>query len=122
MEGPLSDEKLATALSDVVWQFHVYGAYSKKQSKAIKALSKRVPGYSHDVYKELFELSLNVLIATIEALEESPKNLKPGQKFSEYADVDSDFVLSILRDAFPEQDDDFLKCHLGMVIYWYYLR
>ena len=120
--GPLHDEKFASALSDVVWQFHVYGKYKGENKNALKALSKRVPGYTPNIYWEMFESSLQVLIATIETVEDAPKNPKPGQKFSEYADVNLDFVMSKLRNAFPEQDDDFLKSHLGMVIYWYYLR
>jgi len=119
---PLNDEKFATALSDVVWQFHVYGAYGKNQSKAIKALSKRAPGYPAELYKEMFELSLNILLATIDAVEKAPKSPKPGQEFSELSDVDTDFVLDQLRTTFPQQADDLIRSHIGIVIYWYYLR
>jgi len=119
---PLNDEKFASALSSVVWQFHVYGAYSKKQNKAIKALSKRAPGHTAELYKEMFELSLNILLATINAVEKAPKSPKPGQDFSELSDVDTDFVLNQLRTTFPQQTDDFIQSHIAMVIYWYYLR
>jgi len=116
------DEKFTTALSDVVWRFHVYDQYSKKQAKAIKALAKRAPGYSAEFYKEKFELNLCLLTTTIEAVEEAPKTHKPGQHFSEYADVDLEYVLNKLRTTFDGQTDDSLKAHIGMVIYWYYLR
>lgn len=117
-----NDEKFASILLDVVWRFHVYDQYGKQQIKAIKALAKRAPGYSAEFYKEQFESSLRLLIATIEAVNAAPKTSKPGQQFSEYADVDIEFVLKALRLSFDGQTDDYLKMHLGMVIYWYYLR
>ncbi len=117
-----NDEKFTSTLSDVVWRFHVYDQYGRKQDKAIKALAKRAPGYSAEFYKERFESNLQLLITTIEAVEAAPKASKPDQQFSEYADVDVEFVLNILRLKFEGQTDDFLKAHFGMVIYWYYLR
>jgi len=117
-----NDEKFASTLSDVVWRFHVYDQYGKKQVKAIKALAKRAPGYSAEFYKEHFDFNLRLLIATIEAVNAAPKASKPDQQFSEYSDVDIEFVLNTLRLNFEGQTDDFLKTHLGMVIYWYYLR
>ena len=117
-----NDEKFTSTLSDVVWRFHVYDQYGRKQAKAIKALTKRAPGYSAEFYKERFESNLQLLITTIEAVEAAPKASKPDQQFSEYTDVDIEFVLNILRLKFEGQTDDFLKGHLGMVIYWYYLR
>ena len=117
-----NNEKFASVLSDVVWRFHVYDQYGKKQAKAIKALAKRVPGYSAEFYKEQFESNLKLLVTTIEAVDAAPKTSKPAQQFSEYADVDIEFVLNTLRLKFEGQTDDFLKTHLGMVIYWYYLR
>jgi len=116
------DEKFPTVLSDVVWRFHVYDQYGKKQDKAIKTLTKRAPGYSAEFYKEQFETNLKLLTLTIAAVHESPKSSKVGQQFSEYSDVDIEFVLIQLRQSFAEASDDFLKAHLGMVIYWYYLR
>jgi len=122
MNDPLNDEKFATALSDVVWQFHVYGAYGKKESKAVKALTKRAPSHTPEVCKEMFEISLNVLAATIEAVGKAPKTPKPGQEFSEYKDIDSAFVLKELRIKFPGQADELLRSYIGMVIHWYYMR
>lgn len=119
---PLNDEKFASALSDVVWQFHVYGKYNREQKKAIKALTKRAPGYSSDVYQTMFELSLDVLIVTIEAVEKAPKSPKPGQEFAEYADVDMDYVMGQLHAKFPEQADEFLCSHAGPAINWFYMR
>jgi len=116
------DEKLLEVLSDVVWRFHTYGQYGRDPKKAIKVLSKRVPGYPLEYYREMFEFDLKILAATIEAVNEAPKNPKPGQAYSEYSDVDSEFVMNRLRAIIPEQPDDSLKRHLGMVIYWYYLR
>ncbi|MEP6895464.1 MAG: hypothetical protein ABI986_07640 [Chloroflexota bacterium] len=116
------DEKFASVLSDVVWRFHVYDQYGKKQDKAVKTLAKRAPGYSAEFYKEQFETNLKLLMMTIAAVHKAPKSSKAGQKFSEYSDVDIQFVLNQLRLSFAEASDDFLKAHLGMVIYWYYLR
>jgi len=116
------DEKFTSVLSDVVWRFHVYDQYGKKPEKAIKALTKRAPGYSAEFYKEQFETNLKLLTMTVDAVHDAPKSGKPGQKFSEYSDVDIEFVLRKLRLSFPEATDDFLKTHLGMVIYWFYLR
>jgi len=116
------NEKFTSVLSDVVWRFHVYDQYGKKPEKAIKALTKRAPGYSAEFYKEKFETNLKLLTLTIDAVYEAPKSGKPGQKFSEYADVDLEFVLSKLRLIFVDATDEFLKTHLGIVIYWYYLR
>jgi len=118
----MTDEKFLTVLSDVVWRFHVYDQYGRKPEKAIKALTKRAPGYSAEFYKEQFETSLQLLALTIEAVHAAPKSSKPGQKFSEYSDVDIEYVLKKLRSSFKSMSDDFLKAHLGMVIYWYYLR
>lgn len=118
----MDNDKYLDALADVVWRFRAYGQYGKDPKKAIKALSKRVPGYKDEYYRETFDLDLKVLVATIEAVEKAPKNPKPGQKFSEYSDVDSEFVMNKLRTDFPDQADSYLKRHLGMVIYWYYLR
>jgi hypothetical protein len=116
------DENFLTTLSDVVWRFHVYSQYGKKQEKAIKALAKRAPGYAVEFYKEQFESNLKLLTATIAAVNLAPKTSQPGQRFSEYADVDTEYVLNKLRASFDGQTNDFLKTHLGMVIYWYYLR
>jgi hypothetical protein len=119
---PLSDEKFIAVLSEVVWGFHVYGRYGQEQKKAIKALTKRVPGYSAETYEEMFELSLNILRITIETVEKAPKSPKPGQEFREYSDVDHDFVIEQLRVKFPEQDSNLLKAHIGPTIDWFYLR
>ena len=117
-----NDEKFTSTLSDVVWRFHVYDQYGRKQAKAIKALAKRAPGYAAEFYKEQFEFSLRLLITTIEAVEVAPKTIKARQQFSEYSDVDTEFVMNKLRLSFDGQTDEFIKAHLGMVIYWYYLR
>jgi len=115
-------EKFLTALSDVVWRFQAYDQYGKKQEKAIKALAKRAPGYSPEFYREQFERNLRLLLTTIEAVDEAPKHFKVENKYSEFSDVDLDFVMNKLHTAFLDQSDDFLKQHIGMVIYWYYLR
>ncbi|MBK9927714.1 MAG: hypothetical protein IPP66_20780 [Anaerolineales bacterium] len=122
IKHPLSDETFSLALSDVVWQFHVYGKNGGEPKKAIKALTKRAPGYSPDIYKEMFDLSLNVLVATIEAVEKAPKSPKPGQEFAEFADVDMEYVMSQLHAQFPGQTDTLLKSYVGMTINWFYMR
>jgi len=116
------EEKFSTALADVVWRFQVYDQYGRKPDKAIKALAKRAPGYSAEFYKERFELNLQVLKTTIEAVKDAPKSPKRGQEFSAFSDVDTEYVLNKLRSTFPGQADKLLSEHLGMVIYWYYLR
>lgn len=118
----LNEEKFTAALSDVVWRFHVYDQYGKKETQAIKALAKRVPGYSAEFYKESFELNLQLLVTTIEAVNAAPKTRKPGQAHSAVSDVDTEFVMKQLRATFPVQNDKTLNDHLGLVIYWYYLR
>jgi len=118
----MMDEKFLDALADVVWRFRVYDQYGKDPRKAIKALSKRAPGQTPEFYRESFELDLKILSASIEAVNEAPKSHKPGQVYSEYSDVDLDFVLSRLHDAFPDQSTDHLNRYLGMVIFWYYLK
>jgi len=117
-----NDENFAAVLSDVVWRFHVYDQYGKKPDKAVKALGRRVPGYSAEFYHGMFELHLEILKTTIQAVNDAPKYPKPDQEFSAYSDVDTKYVLNKLRAAFPGQADKFLSEHLGMVIYWYYLR
>jgi hypothetical protein len=116
------DEKLLSAVSDVTWQLHAYDQYGKNQARAIKALAKRAPGYTAEFYKEIFELHLKLLIATIDAVKDAPLFIKPGQKYSEYTDVSINSVMDRLRSAFPGYPDEFLKNSIGMVIYWYYLR
>jgi len=83
---------------------------------------QRAPGYAPGFYREMFELDLKILVATIEAVRDAPKHHKPENKYSEFSDVDSEFVMNRLRAAYPDQTDKRLKSHLGMVIYWYYLR
>lgn len=116
------DEKLLSAVSDVTWRFHAYGTYGKNRARAIKALTKRAPGYTVELYKDLFDLHLKLLIDTINAVKDAPLFIKPGQKYSEYTDVSIEYVMDRLRSSFPEYPDDFLKSDIGMVIYWYYLR
>ena len=118
----MTDEKFRDALSDVVWRFEAYGQYGRDPKKAVKALSKRAPGYPPEFYREQFELDLRLLNTTITAVKEAPKHFKPENKYSEFSDVDSEFVMKKLRDAFPDEKDEYLKSHVGMVIYWYYLR
>ena len=120
--NPLNDENFVSVLSEVVWGLHVYGRYGGEQKKAVKAFSKRVPGYSPDVYQEMFESSRQVLTTTIEAVEKAPKSPKPGQEFSEYTDVDVEYVLERLRTQFHGRPNELLKSHIGMTIYYYYLR
>lgn len=118
----LPDEKFLSTVSDVVWRFHTYDQYGRKPEKALKALAKRAPGYSAEFYKERFELDLKLLVTTIEAVKEAPKFFKPENIYSQFSDVDSEYVMNKLHATFPDQVDDFLKGHLSMVIYWYYLR
>ena len=118
----MTDSKFLDALSDVTWRFEAYDQYGRNPKKAIKALSKRAPGYEPDYYRTMFELDLKILVATVEAVKDAPKHHKPEVIYSEYSDVDSDFVMKRLRSAFPDQTDDFLNRHVGMTIYWYYLR
>lgn len=119
---PLSDEKFTSVLSEVVWGCHVYGRYGGEKKKAIKAFVRRVPGYSTETYQKMFDISLSILKVTIEAVEKAPKSPKPGQKFTEYADVDMDYVMGELHSKFPEQEDELLSSHVGMAINWYYIR
>ena len=116
------DEKFMEVLSDVVWRFQAYDQYGRDPKRALKALSKRAPGYAPEFYREMFELDFKILVTTIEAVKNAPKHHKPENKYSEFSDVDLDFVMDKLRTTFPNQADDFLKRHVGMVIYWYYLR
>ena len=118
----MTDEKFRSALSDVVWRFHAYDQYGRDPKKAIKALARRAPGYAPAFYREQFELNLKLLIATVEAVKDAPKRFKPENIYSAYSDVDSEFAMNRLRSTFPGQTDEFLKEHLGMAIYWYYLR
>src|SRR5262245_25365397 len=83
------DEKFVSVLSDVVWRFHVYNQYGKKEAQAIKAFAKRAPGCPPELYQEMFELDLKILTATIQAVADAPKFMKPGQIYCEYSDVDS---------------------------------
>jgi len=122
LDAVVVNEKFTSVLCDVVWRFHVYNQYGGKPEKAIKALTKRAPGYLVELYKEQFETNLKLLMLTIDAVHEAPKSTKPGQQFSEYSDVNIEFVLNKLRLGFAGKPDDFLKAHLGMVIYWFYLR
>jgi len=115
-------EKFTTILSDVVWRFHAYDQYGKDRKKAIKSLARRAPGYSAEYYEEWFDLDLRLLIATIEGVQEAPKSFKPENKYGEFSDVDQDYVMDKLRSTFLGQTDEFLKGHLAMIIYWYYLR
>ena len=122
-DDPASDaEKFEAALSDVVWRFHAYDQYGRDQKKAVKALMKRAPGHPPEFYIGQFELNLKLLTATIDAVQEAPKYFKPENKYSEFSDVDAEYVMEKLRSTFPGKTDAFLKRHLGMVIYWYYLR
>lgn len=116
------DEKLLSAVSDIVWRFHTYEQYGKDAGKAIRALAKRAPGYSREIYEGVFELHLHRLAETVAAVKDAPVSTKPGQTFSEYTDVDFDFVLNRLRSVLPGYPDDFIKGDIGMVINWYYLR
>lgn len=118
----MNDEKFQNALADVVWRFHAYHQYGHDSKKAVKALTKRAPGYSLEFYQEQFELNLKLLIATVAAVESAPKHRQPESQYSEFSDVDSEYVLNQLRAAFLDQADEFLQEHIGMVIYWYYLR
>ncbi|HXD12317.1 MAG TPA: hypothetical protein VN653_19760 [Anaerolineales bacterium] len=117
-----NDEIFATVLCDVVWRFHVYNQYGKMPERALKALARRAPGYPAGSYKELFELNLEILKTTVEAVKAAPKSPEPHQEFSAFSDVDTEQVLNKLRATFPGQTDKFLSAHLGMAIYWYYLR
>ena len=117
----IPDEKFRDALSDVVWRFEAYDQYGRDPKKAVKALSKRAPGYTPEFYRAMFELDLKLLVATIKAVEDAQKNKKSGQ-YRKFEDVDSEFVLGQLRAAFTDQAEAYLKSHVGMVIYWYYLR
>lgn len=116
------DETLLSAVSDIVWRFHTYGQYGADAAKALKALARRAPGYSKEMYKDVFELYLQLLAETVTAVNDAPKSTKPGQMYSEYSDMNFDFVMSRLRSAFPGYPDDFLTSDIGMVINWYYLR
>jgi len=118
----IPDEKFRDVLSDVVWRFEAYDQYGHDPKKAVKALSKRAPGYTLEFYRERFELDLQFLNTKITAVKEAPKHFKPENKYSEFSDVDTEFVMKKLRDAFPDQTEEYLKSHVGMVIYWYYLR
>ncbi len=120
--GLLRDKKLADATSDVVWRLHVYEKYQKDPAKALKALAKRAPGHSDKSYKNIFELYLALLIASIDAVERAPISHKPDQMYSQYSDIDMDHVMSQLRSKFPRQRDDFLNSFMSMTIYYYYLR
>ena len=62
-EHPLYDKKFKLALSDVIYRFQVHGQYNKDPNKAIKALVKRVPGYSLDNYRKQFEANLKLFMA-----------------------------------------------------------
>ncbi|MCC6500547.1 MAG: hypothetical protein IT313_09810 [Anaerolineales bacterium] len=118
----MNQEKFRIALGDVVWRYHVYGQYEKKPEKAIKALMRRAPGRKPEFYQEMFELDLRLLISTIKAVGSAPKYIKPKQTYSEFSDVDMNYVIRMLQTAFPNLTNEHLEHHVGMVIYWYYLR
>ena len=116
------NKKLGDITSDVVWRFYVYEKYGKDHAKALKALAKRAPGHSDKFYKDIFELYLALLVATIDAVESAPISTKQGQIYSDYSDIDMDHVMDQLRARFSGQSDNFLNSFTGMTIYYYYLR
>jgi hypothetical protein len=118
----MKGEKFRKTLGDVVWRFHAYDQYERKPERAIKALMRRAPGYKTLFYREMFELDLRLLIATIKAVGSAPKHIKARQIYSEFSDVDMKYVLRKLQVAFPGLNNEHLTHHIGMVIYWYYLR
>ncbi len=81
-----------------------------------------MPGYSMELIREQFELHLQLLMATIEAVEHTPKTPHPNQLYSEYTDVDTQLIIHKLQLTFPAQPEELLKTYLGMVIYWFHLR
>ena len=85
-------------------------------------MTRRIPGHPPEVYKETFEQDLRLLIVTIEAIHEAPKQPNPKNKFADASDVDIDHVMGKLRAAFPDKTDEYLSGHVGMVIYWFYGR
>lgn len=116
------DEASTSALRDVVWRFHAYGAYGRERAKALSALARRAPECSREELERGFEQSLAALKATVAAVRDAPKEMKPGQRFAEPGDVDTEYVLERLRAELPEVSEPILGSHVGMTIYWYYSK
>ena len=64
-ENPLYDKNFRLVISDVVYRFYIFGQYNKNPKNAVKALKKRAPGYSDEIYSKLFEASLKLLVTII---------------------------------------------------------
>ncbi|MCC6667439.1 MAG: hypothetical protein IT375_27065 [Polyangiaceae bacterium] len=120
-----SNKQLASATFDVVRNFVEYGQYQRDETLALRALSRRAPGFSAKTYQTWFRFQRELLEATIKAFRTTPLLPAPragAQRFASAEDVDAGAILHKLRAAFPARKDAELATFIPWVVFWHYLR
>ncbi len=116
------DTHLLDTCSDVVVRFTAHGQYGHKQ-KALKALSRRAPGFTPEEYLAVFDLLCGVYDRAAEAIDRH-RTVRPEKKsrYSEPEDIDFDACMRELDEIAPGEALGHKGQILNWVIFWHYLK
>ena len=117
-----SDKKLLDTCVDVVIRFKGHGSY-KGHSGAIKALSRRGPGFEAAAYQTTFDSFCELYDKAVDAIERHPA-ARPDKKsiYAEFEDVDFEACMRELDMIHPGSALAEKKEILNWVIFWHYLK
>jgi len=117
-----TDPDLLEVCCDVVIRFKGHGSY-KGVTGALKALTRRASGFSHEEYQAVFDLLSGVYDRAVEAIQKHPaKRPAKRSQFAEFEDIDFDACMTELETIEPGVATKEKKALLQWVIFWHYLK
>jgi len=121
-------EKLYDAAQEVVVRFKAHDTYGSRE-KAIKALSRRAPGFRNSFYERTFDALACVYDRAVRLVEQpgaktwkDKKARMKKSKYSEYEDIDFNWCMKKLSEVKPGTSRKVKASILNWVIFWHYLK
>ena len=117
-----TDRILLDVGSDVAIRFKGHGSY-QGESGALRALTRRAPGFSRAEYRATFGLLCRVYDRAVAAVQRH-RAVEPASqsRIAAYEDIDFDACMGELETIAPGAAREAKRAILSWVIYWHYLR
>ena len=121
-DRPTPDPVLLDVACDVAIRLKGHGDY-KGRSGALKALARRAPGFTEEVYRAALDLLCGAYDRAVEAIR-THRRERPGKtsRFAEFEDIDFDACLVELEAIEPGVATEQKRAILTWVIYWHDLK
>ncbi len=121
-DRPSDDPTLLDVACDVAVRLKGHGSYGGRDG-ALKALTRRAPGFAEEEYRAVLDLFCRVYDRAVDAIRRHRAGLPgEGNCLAAYEDIDFDACLAELETIGPGVATEQKASILNWVIFWHYLK